>query len=87
MGSHDDKGRVVRLLTRVLLLSLLLLTGWSGLAAAAAQVGYSGAAWTSGTQSSPEQQLADRFAPVAQLRVQSANCDRDGRCPNDRADG
>lgn len=29
-------------------------------------------------QASPEQQLADRFAPIAYLRVQSADCDRDG---------
>jgi hypothetical protein len=66
MGNRFDKGRVVRQLTRVLLLSLLLLAGWSGLALDVT------------AQSSPEQQLADRFAPVAQLRVQSANCDRDG---------
>jgi hypothetical protein len=68
---------VVRQLFRVLLLSLLL-TGWSGSATAAAQGGSSAPVRGPGAQNSPEQQLADRFAPVAELRVQSANCDRDG---------
>jgi hypothetical protein len=47
------------------------------LAAAGGASGQPGA-WSPNRQGSPEQQLADRFAPIAHLRVQSAACDRDG---------